>query len=494
MRRQTLILLTLFVGLAAASVLALRREPQRGMVRLRLAATDIQNTDRIVLTQAGAPPVVLTKGKQAAAWMLQNGHEADGQLVSSLLEEVAKINTSDMITQDTGRFADLNVEGDKALEVRLEKAGRKQAALFAGEATAPGMVYLREGDTVYRAQSMLEQMARRTESDWENRSMHQDAAEDLTAIIVAAAGHDPITLLRTATPDGATTWHPKEGTAPVSLRFDEGQAANLARAIASVRADRLIDADPGDGVTKLSSGDAITWTLATQGPSGHTLRLGAQTADRESERYAQLDGGGQLYTVGEGTAQSLLKSWAELRDLTVMTHTAFDNVRKVVLRLPGKSPQVAFTKKADGTFAPESPKGLPRSFVTDTHKVRQRAQQALLARALRFEGPERPRHGIGTSNSGAMVLHLTDGSQQTLTFGRALKGQEGSGYFARGSVGPDVYVISRALHDSLMGGLDGLAHKAPPGPGAGLTAQAGNGLTPEIEAQIRAQLAAAEAH
>jgi hypothetical protein len=154
----------------------------------------------------------------------------------------------------------------------------------------------------------------------------------------------------------------------------------------------------------------------------------------------------------------------------------------------GAKTPVSFRKQADGTFAPASGAKLPKGFVLDNVKLRQRANQALLARAIRYIGPQKPSHRIGAANTGSIGLTDKDGKRTSLTFGRALTGDEGVGFYAKGSADSDVYVISKALHDSLTADLHGLAKKTPvAAPGA---AAAGiNGLTPEMEAQIRRQLA-----
>ncbi len=190
----------------------------------------------------------------------------------------------------------------------------------------------------------------------------------------------------------------------------------------------------------------------------------------------------------------MLKTWNDLRAMTIMASTDFNAVKSVTMRLPKSKMPVVFNKAADSTFTVANAKAVPKGFIPDNVKVRQRAQQALFARAIRFEGPQKPQHGIGTSTTGAISYSFEDGSQASLTFGRAIPAQEGLGYYARGSASPDVYVISKALHDSLTDGIESLAKKAPQNAaGMPMAAPGANGLTPEMEAQIRAQLAASQA-
>ena len=491
MRRQTLLLVAIFISLAVASYTALRQRPERGMTRLVLSSLDPNAIDTVTLT--GEKTVTLTRARDGQnAWLLPNGHKAEGSMVSHLLREVQSLNTSDVITQDTSRFIELNVEGPKATEIRLDKKGKVVQRLLVGDSTNPDSYYVREHDTVFRAKGMLAHAVRRAETDWEDRSLYDDVPiEEVASVTVEQKGQPPLHLLYA---DGV--WAPaNKDDLPQGMRFDSAQAASLVRALISLRADRLIDGAPDAATTQLTAGDAITWTFTPEGQQrigAHSRRLLMGATSQEGERYVQVEHSPQIYGINERTLGSLLKSWNDLRAMTIMQNKTFDDLTAVAIRPMGAKAAVSFRKQADGTFAPVAKGPLPKGFVLDDMKLRQRANQAMLARAIRYVGPEKPSHRIGAANTGTVVLTDKDNARSTLTFGRALKGDEGTGFFAKGSADNDVYVISKALHDSLTADLDGLAKKAAPMPGAPGAPTGQNGLTKEMEDQIRRQLAASQ--
>jgi hypothetical protein len=474
----------LFFGLAVASYTALRQEPQRGMTRLRLSQLDADGIDTVTLS--GANGVTLSRAKDGAnAWLLPNGHKAEGAMVAHLLGELQKLNTSDVVTQDTGRFIDLNVEGPKATEIRLAKNGKVLALLHVGEGNSPDGFYVRQGDTVFRAKGPLAHAVRRAEKDWQDRRLYDDAAEELAAVTVAAKGQPELRLVA----EGGVWALANPEDLPKNMRFDSAQAAALVRSLTDLRADRFIDDHPGEAVTQF--GDAIGWTFTPEGQTRTGVasrRLLVGAASQEGERYVQVENAPQLYSVSANSLSALFKKVDDLRAMTIMAPGKFDDLTAVSITPMGAKTPVSFRKQADGTFAPASGAKLPKGFVLDNLKLRQRANQALLARAIRYIGPQKPSHRIGAANTGSIGLTDKDGKRTSLTFGRALTGDEGVGFYAKGSADSDVYVISKALHDSLTADLHGLAKKTPvAAPGA---AAAGiNGLTPEMEAQIRRQLA-----
>lgn len=483
MRRQTLALATVFCGLAAASYMAVVAQPERGMSRLRLHNVAEGSVD--TLSFSGAHSFTLSRANTAMGpWLLPNGHKADPLLVSQILQEIQGVNTSDLITQDTSRFIDLHVEGDACTTVELRQNKKVVARLHLGEANTQDTFYVREGDRVFRSKGMLVHLARRGQDDWEDRRLYNDAADQIASIAVRMQGVAAVNLVRSD-----DSWRPAQiSDLPQGLRFDDQQAAGVARALADLRAGSLIDDPLDDSVTGLKDGDSVNWTFTAEGEARsqvHERTLLVGKPSKEGERYAQLAGTPQLYSVSTRALGAILKQWQDLRDLTIMHNEPFDDIVAVALTPKDQKAALTWRKGQQGTFVATAASKLPKGFVLDPAQLRKRSQQAMLARAIGYAGKQAQSHRIGTAGTGSIVLTGSGAKTQSLVFGRALKGDEGVGYYAKGSVDNDVYVISKALHGTLTAGAQSLAQKATAAPAAG---PAANGLTPELEAQIRQQL------
>ena len=494
MRKQTLALVALFICLCAAAAAVLRQRPERGMVRLDLTHTDLTRVDSITTARDNQEVALHREG---SAWLLANGHRCDPDLVTNLLASVGAVNSSDFITADTGRFQDLQVEGAHAMRLRLAVGSRTVTDLLVGEGQAPGTSYVRQGDRVFRAQGSPLSSLHRDAASWEDRRVYAEGADDFDALRVHVGGAVSLDLRHV---DGV--WAAAaDAPVPTAMRFDASQAQSLAQQLGNLRAARLVDVDPGDDVTQLGRADAdsVTWQLtqaaaARLGRAEGKLTMGAllpegEGEDAAGERYVRAAGSPQLYAVLERDLQGLRRGWDGMRTLTVMAPVDYDSIREVTFKRAGQ-PAYGFARGADALWTPTRASRLGRNFEVDAVKLRQRVQQALLARAVSVRTASAKAYAIGAPQGEQVTLVDDGGTAHVLSYGRAMRGDEGHGYWAQGSADKLVYGISRALHDGMLGDAQSLrkvAAKASAGPTGFSGAE---GITPEMEAQIRRQLAA----
>ena len=113
MKKGTIIAAAVFAALLVAAVMSTHRKPERGITRLSFATLDKSRIDRLEI--AGPNPVELKKG--AAVWTLANGHQADQAAVEAALDALTRIDTADLVTSSSARFAELEVLPPLSLQI-----------------------------------------------------------------------------------------------------------------------------------------------------------------------------------------------------------------------------------------------------------------------------------------------------------------------------------------------------------------------------------------
>lgn len=506
MQRSTVMAMGVFVVLLLAAGWVLTRKPERGIQRINFSGLQASLIDRISVT--GAHPIELTH--DGAVWHLANGREADGDLVQNLLTNSLKVVSADVLAQDANHSLDYDVDALKGEHVQLSSLGTVMADFVVGKSMSGGAA-VREGDLVFRVANLPTTAFAHSPTEWTQRRLFTEKPDEVTRVSVRLAGREPYTLVRTdrawelanagaevnaragvdandsADPSGAMN-----ASAAPDFRFDPAAAQALVAALVGLRANEILDTDPGPGVTKLGpEADALTFFPRTPGaaePAGvsRTLLLGASREDKSL--YAQVQGRKEVVLLPSYAALALRKERTDLRDLAIML--PFDVNQAQALTVNDGKKAVTFSKDIkDGSWHLPRGEKTPVGFVLDPAKIMRRLQMLAHARALGLAQEQGLKAAGLAPPSASIALNVGGSTTVSVGFGARASEQDNAVYV----LGMDrkVYYLARYLRDTLLGGLETFGRDAQQAdPLTQLDPKSLEGLPPDVRASLEQQIAA----
>lgn len=490
MNRTTMIAVGVFVLLVIGVVVTRDEAPERGIERVSF--TSIEEDQVTALKVSGPNEVTLTKSDDR--WQVEGlGKDADASMVSRALEQVRKVNSSDLVTESPERFEELGVADENGVKVVVEAAGKELAAFVVGNGASGGS-YLRVDDKVFAAEGIYKGTFDREADAWLDRRLFRGRRiDDVDKLSVSLSGQNGFSLVKK---DGQ--WQlGDEVEVPEFFRFDKNAARNVASTLVNLRAREIVL----DGVvaeTGLGDGaDAVTLTFAEneRGEAGQvTLRLGAEVPKEEEDKgpaqiYAMVDArADEVVTLLESQAQTVRRGLDALRDMKVME---FDPAQAVKVSVRGEH-RVELEKK-DGawTLVSHSEKK-DDDFEFDPGSVMRRLRAVQNARATQVL-PEMSAAAAGLTRPSAQVaVTLEDGSTVALRFGSSFKDEnEREHVYLAGNADDLVYAATPFVRDNTTKGLEGFEKPATPPGGAmsGLDPAALQNLPPEVRKSLQQQMA-----
>jgi len=446
MKKSTLITLVVFAGLLAGAVWSVTRKAERGITRVSLTAVKKEQIDRLELT--GKNPIELKK--QGDKWVLGNGKDADPRAVNDAVEAVARIDTSDLVTRNSERFADLEVNDEKGTRVKAFAGAQKVAEFVVGKAGPQG-THVRFEDEVYLVKALYPYVFSKQASAWHKLKLFEDKVEDVSRVEVALAGSPAYALVK-----DADKWKFEDPTiVPEGFRFDANTANALVSALVGLSAKEILEKDPGAETTKLGEGADKVAFVAKDGARREVL-LGA--AKDDGSLHAQVVGKPDVYLLATWTAKNVRKAASDLRDLSIVKLEK-EKVKKLEV-LDGKN-QVVFEKQgADWKIATSSEK-VPDDFQLDPGAVDRRLSSLATARAMKAADASVKATGLEKPQAQVKAT-LEDGTTVALLFGADVKDEGRDAFYARGNADPETYLVGKWVKDSLTGGLTTFKKMPPP--------------------------------
>jgi Domain of unknown function (DUF4340) len=474
MNKSTIIAVIVFAALAAVAFGSLHEKPQRGITRISFASVDPAKVDRIVVQ--GAQAIELTR--DGDTWKAGT-QRADGAAVDRLIEAVKRVESGDVVTRNQSRFTELEVDADKGTEVQAFSGGAKVADFVVGSTTGGGS-NVRVDDTVYLVKQVYKGAFARDRSQWLDRKLFADAANDATRVEVKLAGHDPYALVK----DG-DDWKPEDASAlPAKFRFDGNAARALVSSLVSAQAKDVLDDDPGDATTGLGDGaDTLVFHVAAGDP--RTLRIGTKKDD--ATVYARASTRGEVVTLPEYLAKNLRKPFTDMRDLSLMD---LDSSAAKRVEIVNDKDRLVLEKDADTWKVAESSKETPKDFTFDPSAVMRRLTAIGTARALgTTDGDVTPAKTGLDKPAQRVSVTLGDDRVVTLAFGKEAKLGDTEGVYARGNADGETYVVNTFTRNNVLGGLDTFAKREQPAsPIANLDPKALSNLPPEVRDSLMKQI------
>jgi hypothetical protein len=477
MNRSTLLAVVVFAALAAAAVVTLREKPERGITRISFTGVEPESVTAVVIE--GSNPMELRK--QDGVWMV-GGKRADEDAVKRVLDAAVRMESSELVTRSPARFAELEVEGEKATRVKL-LAGDSTVVEFTIGTASTGGSHVRVADVVYTVAGAYRNTFSRARTGWLDLALFRDAPEDVKKVEVKLRGEAPYTLVREG-----EEWHLEDPSLmPEGHRFDRAAAQRLASSLATARAADVPDQDPGNEVSGLTD-DADTLVFQVSTKEGEiatrSLRLGS---DGEKDQvYARASTRDDVVTVPKYFAGSLRKKLTDLRDLTLVS---IDTSKAARLELVEAKNRLVF-ERSDGVWSmAESSEEPAKDFQLDAAMVQRRLVDLAGVRAL-AEAPAVVPKTTGLYKPAARAsVTLEDGSAVALEFGNETKWIDQTVVFARGNADNRVYLVHTRDRDRVLAGLGSFAKREPAGGLGNLSPEAFRDLPPEVREKLLRQLA-----
>ncbi len=475
MNRSTLLVLGVFVALMVAAVALVTRSPERGITRISFADLDTKKVDRLEIGGKNAVNLV----KKDDGWYIEGGRRADGDAVQRLLDALGKVKSSDLVTRDSSRFADFEVDDEKGTAVTAFAGKAKLAHLVVGK-SASGGAHVRVDEGVFRVGGIYPAVFSRAPGAWVDKKLFTEKNEAATRLDVRLAGTAPYALVKK---DGSWAFENPD-VVPKGFRFDANAAKGLVDAVAGVRVKEYEKSDPGAEKTGLNDA-ADVWVLTFSGEGNssvsYTLRVGNKK-EGGSDLWAKVDSRDDVFTLPEFTVKSLKRSATDLRDLKMMS---FDVSKAERLSVSDGAVGLTFEKKDGSWSLVKSSEPKPNGFELDPSAVERRLSAVADARGLSLATPGND--GLARPSAKVSVT-LTGGKVVTLSFGKETKSGGRDVIYARGNADDATYFLAKWSRQSLTGGIKSFEkHAGPPGLG-NIDPQALSSLPPDVRESLMKQL------
>jgi hypothetical protein len=474
MKKSTIVAVVVFLGLLVLVFMMLGRKEERGITRISLASIQTSDLDRIAIT--GKNPIEMKR--QDKTWILSDGRPADADSVQKLIEAIPKIESSDLVTKDPNRFAELEVDAEKGTQISVYSNNKLVAEFTVGKSAAGGS-HVKIKDGVYLVRQLYAYAFSKSASSWHQLKLFDAKIEDVTKVEVAIKNTPPYTLVKKE--ENWVLEDPK--VVPENFRFDPASGQSLVSSFVNLRAqDIALDNPPAEKTSLDKDYDLLSFT----DKSGTKQELHIGKNGENNTVYVQPAGKTDVFLLNKYSADNLRKKVVDLRDLK-MIQLDIEKTQKLSIT-DGKKNLVFEKQGADWKIGKSSDK-LPGDFELDPQAVTRRLQSLANARAVNVSSENAPQTGLATPEA-LVSATLEDGSTVSLVFGKQTKQEEREVVFAKGNVDKEVYLASKSLRTSLTGGLDTFKKRPMPPQGGfnNLDPQALSKLPPEVRAGLMKQM------
>lgn len=472
MKKSTLIALLVFLALGAGVALTKQGHKQRGITRVSFTDVDVDGIDRVKVD--GEKPIELRR--ENGTWTLPNGKRADAGAVTRMLEAIPRIESSNLVTENPDRFADMEVTEEKGATVQAFASGVNVAEFTLGKGARNGS-YLRIRDSVYLVPRVYRGSFQRDESGWLERKLFADGLDSVDKVQVALAGEAPYTLVK----KGAD-WGPGDGTElPDDFRFDGTAAKSLANSLVGAQAKDLLDEAPDAAEAGLGEGaDVLTFHVSGDS-TPRTLRLGKDAEG--STVYAKASTFSETITLPTYLAKNLRKRLEDLRDLSLMD---FDAATAKRLELKNGDEHLVFAK-VDGKWQLEESSKKEENFELDPNEVTRRIAQVARLRGVAFAADDE----TNLAEPAASVTITSAGDEPiVLAFGKGTKWENQDAVIAEGNADDRHYIVPTRVRDNVLRGLDSFRHQeSPAGAFGNINPESLKDLPPEVREGLMKKIA-----
>jgi hypothetical protein len=328
--RTTRILLAAVLALGALLAVPTRRNTGQEDLP-SLAAVNLEDVTRIVLTRAGQPTVM---EKEEDRWFLRQPLQAaaDTASIRSLIRGFTKPVPMDLRV-DEGNLEDYQLDDSNNVTVELFTDGTEPTVAFVmGKDLAGGssLLRLRDAEAVYRARVGGRHRFDREATDWRDRTLLDLDSGRVVGLSLIAGGHD-LTFTRDLQPgegDAEPTASPWRLADDPAFPVDQPTVTAVVQAIARLRASELHAPDYGSGWDE----PLVRCVLTLD--DGTVASLSMVAAPDGEAALARVQGRDDVFRVARTWLERFAWPAAEFRDKAVFSF-ARDQVDSIALEEGG---------------------------------------------------------------------------------------------------------------------------------------------------------------
>jgi hypothetical protein len=323
MNRKTLLALGAFVVLVIIAIVAIRQpeKGERASDRTRpIPPLDVAQITTIDVTKAGATTTIKKEGDVYRV-TAPVAYAADPAAAKAAFEGLGKMDVSDLVTDQTAKQAEFEVDDKSGLRVVAKHDGQVLADLIMGKSVGTGtMVRLPGKNEIWQANGISRYTFDKGSADWRDKSISTFTAADAEKLDVTAKGGAKISLKKTGTKEGnEDKWQVVESSEKID-KLDNATANNLVQTLSSWKAN-----DFADGTKPADAGlepAALTITVGLKDGKSVTVLLGGPKGD--DALYAKKSDAPQIFVVKKYNVDRVNKPPIEFRDKTLCDIAAAD--------------------------------------------------------------------------------------------------------------------------------------------------------------------------
>ncbi len=469
MKKSTLLALVVFAVLAVIAFSTLGGRPERGVSRLDLTGVAADSIDAVVL---GDDDDAIRIEKSEGEWRV-DGKRADARAVDRMIESLVSARSGDLATRKAERFAELEVDEENGARVRLVSGDRTVADVTVGGSATNGS-YVRSDDEVFSVRGLYRAVFARDRAAWIEKKLFFDDVADVERVRVEAGVETPFAIEKQG-----DVWQLAEpASLPPGQRFDASAAERFASALATARAQEVLDeaADSPD----FEAAQRVVFRVA--GDDGErTLEIGEVVDGSAKVRSSAR---GHLLSLREATVDSLVKSLADLRDWSIVS---FDPKQATRLEVVSEGASYSVAKSDDRWQVTEASDELPEDFALDSTAVNRRL--IAISRLTAVAEAEAP---IDTAADPQARIAVTgeDGSVAEVAFFGDVDWDGKPTFAAVGNVDERVYLVTESNGERVLQGVESLARaESAPGGLGQIDPAALQNLPPEVRESLMKQMA-----
>ena len=257
------------------------------------------------------------------------------------------------------------------------------------------------------------------------------------------AGAEPLVLRR----DDSKKWRILE---PKPLPADQEAAGQMATAIASLAADKVIEEQAAELTPYGLNVPVTTVTVLRKDGKTDVLLIGDETPTG-SGSYAKLAATAKVFTVASFTKTSFEKTANDLRDKRLLT---FDSDKLTRVELTAKGPAIEFGKNNQNEWQILKPRPL-RADGSQVEDLIRKLKDAKMDASATAEDEKKAADAFATAPKVASAVVSDASGNQTLE----VRKDKDKNYYAKSSVVPGVFKIGADVGDGLDKAIDDFRNK-----------------------------------
>ncbi|MEK6608403.1 MAG: DUF4340 domain-containing protein [Myxococcota bacterium] len=447
------LLAAIVLGGLLGSYAYLSSRPEKGERARRAPPFSSQPKDRVAkvtIVKDGKKVVLARVDKESFRVAEPVDYPADKYAVKTLLEKLEKLEFGDVVTDQSAKHAEFEVDDAKGVRVTVEDADGKARADFLVGKIAGGYTLVRAAgkNEVVQVVGSIKTTFSKELKAWRDKTIFDFKRDEAERIEVATPGG--AYALAGAKEGEKIKW--TLASAPLAVdALDEDVPSGIVSSLYALKASDFADNATLETAGLVTPAFAIT---VKAGGAAHTLLVGGK---KDEDFYVKRADKPQIFLLKKYTVDRVAKRPIDLRDKTVASFKE-DDVESVEIVKGGDRLRLA---RKDGAWS-----STPETKL-DEAKVKSAVAALAMLKASSFsDARDAATTGLGKPQ-GIVTVRLKDRSNVTVRVG-GKTAEDNELYLARDGR-PDVFVVKKYTVDRFLKTAADFERKAdaPPMPGPG---------------------------